>query len=169
LIRPPLLVVATSLLCLLACPQDPGDPDAGQTADSGPLDAGFEPDAVVLYDAFIPPRDAGPGCGEVPTSGHCDPDGVLQWCDDNEVQEADCTALGYDCGELPYPAGFWCLAGAGQSCQSWPCHQEMTCNSHRVCEGVFDAGAEDATSAVDAQLEDSGADAGAEDVPPSLG
>lgn len=154
----PLLLLG--LLALAACPEEQGDRDGGEGQDAAQVDTSSFPDANVLRDTNFPPHDAGPGCGEVPTEGRCTTEDVLQWCEDGQVQEADCAALGLICDEKPSLGGFWCLAGPGQSCLHWPCQGDLVCGDFNVCAGVVDAGLHDAGSAEDGGAEDSAADQG---------
>jgi len=155
---------------LLGCPEESAEPDGARRTDAALADVVLEVDATILRDAYFPPADTGPGCGEVPATGECTPAGVLRWCEDGAVEEADCAALELTCAAQPDLGGYWCLAGPGQSCQDWPCFTELTCTSHRICVGVIDGGAEDRPSAEDhPSAEDAAADAGPEDHPAANG
>ena len=150
-------------LSAIGCPAPVPASDAGQDRDAGSSDRTSGWDHNVGYDVQFTPRDAGPGCGDVPTTGSCDDAGVLHWCEDNSAHSYDCAAIGYACAEKPSLGGCWCLAGPGQDCSNWPCRESLLCQQDRRCSGWPDAGQREA-GREDADPADRGdQDAGDED------
>ncbi|MBN2361845.1 MAG: hypothetical protein JXR83_20510 [Deltaproteobacteria bacterium] len=137
-LAPPALLGA---LALLACTDPQPAADAGAASDAGVGDRATGQDRSVGYDVHFPRRDAGSGCGDVTSAGNCDDAGVLTWCEDDAVQSVDCTAIGYQCGAGA--GGYWCLAGPGQSCRTWPCREPLYCGTAWICTGWPDGGARD--------------------------
>lgn len=140
------------LIALAACTDPPPIDDASSALDAGAIDRATGWDHDVNADVYFPPRDAGQGCGDVPTSGSCSDAGVLSWCEDNTPRSADCTALGLSCDEKPTLGGYWCLAGPSENCRAWPCRDPLFCGPSWICTGWPDAGSED--HRVDAGSED---------------
>ena len=148
---------------VLACTDPPPAGDAGTGHDANVSDRASGWDRNIGQDTHFTPRDAGPGCGDVPGAGRCSDAGVLSWCLANTVHSFDCTAIAYACAEKPSLGGCWCLAGPGQDCGDWPCLELLICGENRRCSGWPDAGRRD-VQGEDGGSEDRGAEDGAGEI-----
>jgi len=78
----------------------------------GPLFDAYEEwplDAAPVEPEAPPPEDA---CGGVTYEGTCEA-GVLSWCDQGALSQADCTAYGMGCGWQDDSIGYNCVDGCG--------------------------------------------------------
>jgi hypothetical protein len=133
-------VVLTSWLCS-ACPAPTQDTKTSAASDANWVDGEAQVDAALSRDVQFPPRDSGSGCGDVGLGGYCDSTGTLFWCENNLIKSVRCQDLDLDCALNRDLGGYWCLAGVGESCRDWPCHEELRCGHSQRCEGAHeDAG-----------------------------